>query len=200
MIGPRAARVIPDLAAGSVSALVTLSYSISYAALIFSGPTLEPYLSAGLHVALIAAAVVALVVALLSSVPFAIGGPDSNATAILAVMAASLAGTLTAAGIAGDQAAAAVIWMLTASAVGTGLLVLALGVLRWGRLVRLLPYPVSGGFLAGSGFLVLAGAFKVLTGQSLTWSGVSTLSEVPALAWSTTLLVAVALLFLPRVI
>ncbi len=63
MAGPRLARVVPDLAAGSVSALVTLSYSISYAALIFSGPTLEPFVAAGLHVALIAAAVVALVIA-----------------------------------------------------------------------------------------------------------------------------------------
>ena len=78
--GHRLAGLVPDLAAGSVSALVTLSYSISYAALIFSGPTLEPFVPAGLHVALIAAAVVALVVALLSSAPFAIGGPDSNAT------------------------------------------------------------------------------------------------------------------------
>jgi SulP family sulfate permease len=200
MAGPRLARVVPDLAAGSVSALVTLSYSISYAALIFSGPTLEPFVAAGLHVALIAAAVVALVVALLSSAPFAIGGPDSNATAILAVMAASLTGTLTAAGITGGHAAAAVIWMLTASAVGTGLLVLTLGVLRWGRLVRLLPYPVSGGFLAGSGFLVLAGAFKVFTGQSLTWGHVELLSATPPLAWSITLPVAAALLVLPRII
>lgn len=200
MAGPRLARVVPDLAAGSVSALVTLSYSISYAALIFSGPTLEPFVAAGLHVALIAAAVVALVVALLSSVPFAIGGPDSNATAILAVMAASLTGTLTAAGIAAEHAAAAVIWMLTASAVGTGLLVVTLGALRWGRLVRLLPYPVSGGFLAGSGFLVLAGAFKVFTGRSLTWGHVGSLSDTPPLAWSITLPVAAALLVLPRII
>lgn len=198
--GPRLARLVPDLAAGSVSALVTLSYSISYAALIFSGPTLEPFVAAGLHVALIAAAVVALAVALLSSVPFAIGGPDSNATAILAVMAAGLTGTLGAAGVAAEHAATAVIWMLTVSAVGTGLIVLALGVLRWGRVVRLLPYPVAGGFLAGSGFLVLAGAFKVLTGQPLAWNTVGALGAAPALAWSTTLLVAAALLILPRVV
>ena len=199
-MGPRLARLVPDLAAGSVSALVTLSYSISYAALIFSGPTLEPFVAAGLHVALIAAAVVALAVALLSSVPFAIGGPDSNATAILAIMAAGLTGALSAAGVAAEHAALAVIWMLTASAVGTGLIVFTLGMLRWGRMVRLLPYPVAGGFLAGSGFLVLAGAFKVLTGQSLTWSNVGSLGDAPALAWATTLAVAAALLVLPRLI
>ena len=204
-LGPRGAgrrltALGPDLAAGSVCALVTLSYAVSYAALIFSGPALEPFLSAGLHVALIAAAVVALVVALVSSTPFAIAGPDSNATAILAIMAAGVAGTLTAAGASAERAAAAVLSMLAISAIGTGLIVLALGVLRWGRAVRLLPYPVAGGFLAGSGFLVLAGAFKVLTGQALAWSSLGALQGTPALAWSTALAVAAALLVLPRVI
>jgi SulP family sulfate permease len=203
-LSARAARrltlAIPDLAAGSVSTLVTLSYSISYAAMIFSGGALDPFLPAGLHVALTAAAVVALVVALVSSVPFAIGGPDSNATAILAIMGATLAAALGAAGLAPGQVATAVIWMLAISAVGTGLIVLALGALRWGRLVRLLPYPVAGGFLAGSGFLVLAGAFKVLTGQALEWSGLGAISAVPPLAWATTLPVAVALLVLPRLV
>lgn len=189
---------IPDLAAGSVSALVTLSYSISYAALIFSGPTLEPFLPAGLQVALIAAALVAFVLALSSSLPFAIGGPDSNATAVLAIMATSLAGLLAVRGLPGHQVATAVLLMLAASAVSTGLLVFLLGVFRWGRLVRLLPYPVAGGFLAGSGFLVLAGAFKVLTGQSLTWSGLLVLPTVPGLAWVTALAVASALLIVPR--
>lgn len=198
--GQRLVGLAPDLAAGSVSALVTLSYSISYAALIFSGPTLEPFVAAGLHAALIAAAVVALAVALLSSAPFAIGGPDSNATAVLASMAAGLTGMFTAAGLAPEHAAAAVIWMLAISAVGTGFIVLILGVLRWGRAIRLIPYPVAGGFLAGSGYLILAGAFKVLTGQPLTWSTVGALADAPALAWATTLLVATALVVLPRLI
>ena len=189
---------ISDVGAGSVSALVTLSYSVSYAALIFSGPALEPFLPAGLHVALTAAALVALVVALASSVPFAIGGPDSNATAVLAVMAASVVATLATRGLSGPPVAGAVLLMLVASAVLTGLLVLLIGVLRWGRLVRLLPYPVAGGFLAGSGFLVLSGAFKVLTGQPLTWKGLEVLPLVPGLAWITALVVAAGLLTVPR--
>jgi SulP family sulfate permease len=196
----RLTRAVPDLAAGSVSALVTLSYSISYAAMIFSGGALDPFFPAGLHVALVSAAVVALVVALLSSAPFAIGGPDSNATAILTIMATTLTGALGAAGLAPERVATAVIWMLAITAVGTGLIVLALGALRWGRVVRLLPYPVAGGFLAGSGFLVLAGAFKVLTGQALAWSTLGAISAVPGLAWAIALPVAVALLTLPRLL
>jgi SulP family sulfate permease len=92
---PRLLRLAPDVTAGSISALVTLSYSVSYAVLIFSGPTLEPFLARGFRAALVAAALVALVVAVKSSFPFAIAGPDSNASAILAVMAAGLTHVLT---------------------------------------------------------------------------------------------------------
>ena len=50
-----------------------------YAALIFSGPELQPYLSAGIQVSLTTAWLVALIVALGSCFEFAIGGPDANA-------------------------------------------------------------------------------------------------------------------------
>jgi len=191
-------RFAPDVTAGSISALVTLSYSISYAVLIFSGPTLEPFLARGFHAALVAAALVALVVALKSSFPAAIAGPDSNASAILAVMAAGVTRTL--ADTLGERVASSVVLMLILTAVLSGLIVWLMGLLRWGRLVRLIPYPVCGGFLAGSGFLLLAGAFKVLTGQSLGWSTVYLLAGEPALAWGTAFAVAIALLVLTRVV
>ena len=191
-------RFAPDVTAGSISALVTLSYSISYAVLIFSGPTLEPFLARGFHAALVAAALIALVVALKSSFPAALAGPDSNASAILAVMAAGLTRAL--AGTPGERVASSVVLMLILTAVLSGLIVWLLGLLRWGRLVRLIPYPVCGGFLAGSGFLLLAGAFKVLTGQSLGWSTVHLLAEEPVLAWGTAFAVAITLLVLTRVV
>src|SRR5258705_7486414 len=177
----RVLRFATDVTAGSVSALVTLSYSVSYAVLIFSGPTLEPFLARGFRAALVAAALVAFVVALKSSFPFAIGGPDSNASAVLAVMAAGLTQTLTEAHLPGERVANTVVLMLALTAIGAGLIVSLLGFLRWGQLVRLIPYPVSGGFLAGSGFLLLAGAFKVSPGQSLGWSTPCARGDAPPL-------------------
>ena len=197
---PRLLRFAPDVTAGSVSALVTLSYSVSYAVLIFSGPTLEPFLARGFRAALVAAALVALVVAMKSSFPFAIAGPDSNASAILAVMAAGLTHALIEARVPGEQVANAVVLMLGLSAIAAGIIVSLLGLLRWGQLVRLIPYPVCGGFLAGSGFLLLAGACKVLTGQSLGWSTLSALAGQPPLAWGTALAVAITLLVLTRTV
>ncbi|HTY79474.1 MAG TPA: SulP family inorganic anion transporter [Candidatus Bathyarchaeia archaeon] len=196
----RLLRFAPDVTAGGVSALVTLSYSVSYAVLIFSNPALGPFLAWGFRAALITAAVAALVVTLQSSFPFAIAGPDSNATAVLAVMSAGLTQTLVTAGLPGERVAGAVVLMLVLSAVGAGLLVSLLGLLHWGRLVRLIPYPVCGGFLAGSGFLLLAGAFKVLTGQSLDWGTILLVASQPALAWGTAFAVAVVLLVVPRIV
>src|SRR5262249_58963685 len=133
-----------DLPAGAVAALVTLSYSISYAALIFSGSSLEPFLSSGLHAALIAATVQAMVVALTSSLPFAIAGPDSNATAILAVMAAGLAAAGSTSFVSAERLAPTVLLMLAGTAglnrpVGVGV-----GAPPWGRGAPLLPLPGAG--------------------------------------------------------
>ena len=99
-----------------------------------------------------------------------------------------------------EQVANAVVLMLGLSAIAAGIIVSLLGLLRWGQLVRLIPYPVCGGFLAGSGFLLLAGACKVLTGQSLGWSTLSALAGQPPLAWGTAIAVALALLVLTRTV
>jgi len=188
-----------SLAAGSLSAIVTLSYSISYGALIFSGPELQSFVPSGLHAALMAAWIVALVVALGSSFKFAIAGPDSNATAILAVMSASVATSLAQANAKPIEIAATVLVMLTLSAVLTGAFVLVLGLIGGGRMIRFLPYSVLGGFLAGTGYLIVTGAFKVLTGHALVWSQLTALPPVHPLAWSITGLVAIALLIFPRI-
>lgn len=48
-----------------------------------------------------------------------------------------------------------------------------LGTMRCGSLVQFIPFPVVGGFLAGSGFLLLGGAFDIVTGHTLglaAWS------------------------------
>src|SRR5262249_10977895 len=114
-----------DLLAGLVVALVTITFSISCAALIFSGPLAE-YLPLGIACAVISACVTALVVAWRSSLPLAIAGPDSHGSAVLAVIAAGIASTIG----DPDQTAATVFAVLAVSSVLTGLFLFALGWLR----------------------------------------------------------------------
>lgn len=159
----RIKNVLPDLSAGFLTALVTLSYSASYAALIFSG-ALSTYLSAGLFAAMVSCIVVVTVVAVKSSLRFAIAGPDSNATAILAATIAGLSSHVR--DRMGEAAVLPTILMtLSVSALVTGILLYLLGYFRQGRVVRFIPYPVVGGFLAGTGYLLLEGVCRVMTGH-----------------------------------
>ena len=57
---------------------------------------------------------------------------------------------------------------------------------RMGRAIRYVPYPVVGGFLGATGWLILFGAIRVITGQRLQFATLDrfanalTLSELAA--------------------
>jgi len=190
---------LPNLTGGTLSALVTLSYSLSYGTLIFSGIHLQQHVAVGLQAALMAAWVVAMIVAMGSSFPFAIAGPDSNATAILALMAAFTAEKLAKGGAPPTTVVATVLALLLMSAIIVGVVVYAIGFFKRGKLVRFLPYPVIGGFLAGTGFLILGGGFKVMTGYALSIENIVTYGlKIPPQAWLPALAVAAGLFVIPR--
>ena len=194
----RIKNVLPDLSSGFLTALVTLSYSASYAALMFSG-ALSIYLPAGLFAAMVSCIVVVTVVALKSSMHFAIAGPDSNATAILAAIIAALSSH--ARDRLGETAVLPTVLMtLSLSALITGLLLYLLGHFRQGRVVRFIPYPVVGGFLAGTGYLLLEGVCRVMTGHPPSEITVESIAAVPWVSYVPTLAVAAALLVLTRTV
>ena len=160
------ARLI-DLFAGAICSTLSIAYSLSYAALIFAGP-LEQQLSYGVAVTFLSAAIAGAVVALRSSLPFAIAGPDSSAVVIFAAMTASLVRQLVAQG-RNELVEPVIIAMSLATAL-TGLLLCVLGFTRAGRAIRFVPYPVIGGFLGATGWLMITGAIQVVTDQAPTYS------------------------------
>jgi SulP family sulfate permease len=170
-------RLAADLFAGLVVGVVTLTFSISCAALVFSGP-LARDLPLGIASAIVSASVTALVVAWRSSLPLAIAGPDSHGSAVLAIMAAGIASSLS----DPDQAAATVLAVLVLSTVVTGVFLYALGRLRVGHYVRFIPVPVVGGFLAGAGLLIVRGSFVVMADVPLGFHGLPDLIQAAAAA------------------
>lgn len=152
-----------SLIAGLLSGLVTLTYSVSYAAFIFSDGALKDRLDLGMGIALMSAVVVAAVVAWRSSFVFTIAGPDSNASAILQLMA----GAVVVSGLSEESTLSTVVVMLAISSIAVGAVLWVIGLMKQGYLVRFIPYPVLGGFLAGTGWLIATGSFKVMTGNSL---------------------------------
>jgi SulP family sulfate permease len=157
---PLLRRLAADLFAGLIVGLVTLTFSVSCAALVFSGP-LAPSLPVAIASAVISASVTALVVAWRSSLRHAIAGPDSHGSALLAVMAAGIVGAVA----DPERAAPTVMAAVVLSSLFTGLFLYTLGRLRVGHAVRFIPFPVVGGFLAGAGWLIAVGSFKVMTDQ-----------------------------------
>jgi SulP family sulfate permease len=157
--------VMRDILGGTAAGVLTVSFGLSYALLIFGGP-LAPYLSYGVAATFIASAILAAVIGVGSSLPFAIAGPDSSTAAMTGILASSIVERM----LATDPSAPvlpAVLITLAMTTVLTGVVLCCFGMTRMGRAIRYVPYPVVGGFLAATGCLILLGAVRVITGYSL---------------------------------
>jgi SulP family sulfate permease len=179
-----------DVAAGAVSTLVMLCYAMSLGTMIFSAD-LARYAMLGVPTALVSCVVTALVIALTSSMRLNIGGPDSNAAAFLAGVATGVASSVRADGGSPQTLILTVLIAIALCSVVTGIVLYAIGSSRRSRSLQFLPYPVLGGFLAGTGYLLLAGAFRVLTGEPLHWRTLGSLAHAHWLAWIPALVVGV---------
>jgi sulfate permease, SulP family len=169
--GPSLRASLRDLLAGTICSILSVAYCLSYAALIFSGP-LKPWLSYGISATFLSAAIAAAVIALRSSLPFAIAGPDTSTSAVTATLAAAMTAQLVAEGNTNLLPPVLIVIALVTAA--TGIVLCFLGLSRTGRAIRFIPYPVIGGFLGATGWLMILGAIQVITDQRLT---LTTLSE-----------------------
>ena len=142
-----------------------LVFAVSFATLVFDGPEAPAgALAAGASFVLFGGAATAAVVAARSSLP-AIAEVQDGPSAIFAVMAAAIYGTE---GIDETAKLPTLEAAIICTTVSTGAIMSLLGKYKLGNIVRLLPSPVTGGFLAGTGYVLTAGAFKVLSGSSNT--------------------------------
>ncbi len=192
----RPRHLLPNLTIGVVIGLVEIVIAISFAAIIFSGD-LSSFIIYGLGLALIGAALSGAVVALLSTLPGTIGSNQSSPAVVMAVIAAGIASVLAAAGSSDKELLATVLVSIALVSLLTGAVLFVLGYFELGSLVRFLPYPVIGGFLAGTGWLLLTGSIEMLTDLSLTPNNLGLLFETDLLVrWLPSLVFAVVLLFL----
>lgn len=149
---------------GGVLGVDALGNCLAIAGLIFAGP-LAIGLGAGVVLALIASIVSALALMRYSSLRPALGIAQDTTIALLASAAASAAALAT-----GDQAAPVMtaLAVVGVSTLVTATLLIAVGWLGLGRFIGLLPYPVSVGFLASSGWLLCMAALALLVGGAQT--------------------------------
>jgi sulfate permease, SulP family len=191
------------VAAGVIIGAVEAILAISFAALVFGG-YLEDFIPDGIALYLGAAALTLAILAWRAGTRGVVGGMQAATAAVLAVVAAT-----TAVGTFGspERAFLTVVAATLAVTVLSGAIFLVLGMLRRGNLIRFVPYPVVGGFLAGAGWLLLKGGIYVASGESPSTSTIGDLTDstvlqlwLPALAFGVILLIATRLVKRPLVI
>ena len=180
-------KAVPALSAGFTSGLGLLVAQVAFGSFIYSGP-LAPYSSQGVGLVLFGNFAACLVIA------FAGGyrGVISGLSPALVIVMASIASTMEA---QGDGLFVTTAGALMISAMATGVCCLMIGRFRLANLVRFIPYPVAGGFVAGIGGAVFLAAMSLM-GADLDWRAVPALLEPPLLwKWGPGVAYGIALYF-----
>jgi SulP family sulfate permease len=175
--------VVGAVLGGLIAGVIGIAVSISFAALVFRGD-LGDALPTGIGLSLVGSSILGFVAASRSAFPFAIAGVQDSTAAILAVATAGLATQ-----VAGAPLPTTVAVIVTATVV-MGAVLYTVGRLRLGEVARYMPFPVVGGFLVATGFLLIQGAAGILgRGQS----GVELLEFSSIMLWVPGVVVGCAL-------
>jgi SulP family sulfate permease len=175
---------------------LTVIFSVSLAALIFRGQ-LAPYLPFGIGMTLFTAIAVGTIITFTSSLSNAIAIPSDRTAPMLAILTGSLAAGFPAG--ESERLLPTCLAALVFSAMLTGVALLLLGRNRLGQIIRFLPFPVIGGFMAGAGLLLVKGALTVATGIEINLGEIPELFEpAMALRWVPSLAVAIVIVLVAR--
>jgi SulP family sulfate permease len=189
------AQLWPILTAAAISGLVITTYQVSFGSLIFSGG-LAPYLASGIGFCLMGVVIIASVEALLSGTPGLVAMPTVGSAVIAATLAANI---VAAPGATPERLFPTVTAAITLGALLTGAAFLTLGRFGLGNLIRYIPHPVIGGFLAGTGWLVVSGAMKTMNGLPLSLANLGKFASPEALLrWLPGVIYGVAMLLIGR--
>lgn len=190
-------KLIPSLTAGLIIGVTDVSVEISLAALIFSG-ALAPFVAHGIGFILFGAFTILLVGALTSSIPGTITIPQDTPAAILALIAAGVVSNMSTSATLDETFTTAVTAIILTSLLA-GLIFLLFGRFKLSGFARFIPYPVVGGFLAGTGWLLVKGGLSVMTDMSLTLETFPRLFRTESLIhWLPGVIFALALLLVLR--
>lgn len=157
--------ILRSVLASAIIWLLMASAMPSYAGLIFQGK-LSGYFAAGLAIVLASEIVVVLVTSLFSSDHATQVVPQSPTAVIQGLIAASAVDALPA-DLPPEELFATVLLVIVLSSILAGTFLVLLGMVRAGGLIRYIPYPIVGGFMAGLGWLIFDAGFRVLVGLRL---------------------------------
>jgi sulfate permease, SulP family len=206
----RSAGKVVSLAAGVIIGAVEAVLAIAFAAFVFGG-LLVDRLADGIGLYLVAAALTLGILAWRAGRRGVVGSVQDAAAAVLAVVAATTAARVAditrvaqMSGLKDYRTPDVFLTVIAATLVVTilcGVVFLALGTFRLGNLVRFVPYPVVGGFLAGTGWLLFKGGVYVSSGIEVHLRTIGIMLYTETLKhWLTALVFGLILLFAVRLV
>jgi len=174
--------IVPSIIAGVIGGIIKIVAAMAFSALIFTG-TLAAYLPQGIGIVLFGFLLFAVISTFTASYPVNINTPQDIPIAIIALIA-----TTVMANSGKDWDAETTFQFIFVTIALTSILVgiffFILGTLKLGKLVRFIPYPVVGGFLAGTGWLIVKFAFIMTAGMGLSLDNVVSLfDQATLLKW-----------------
>ena len=176
---------------GALIALLNISVAVSVAALLFA-QTDQRLMVPGIAILLIGTLVTGLGGTLFSGYKAVVCSPRNGLIPVFAVIVSSIYVSFGSEYSISVQATIIVAIMVTTTF--AGLFLLLLGRLKLGNLVRYIPYPVTGGFFAGIGYIFIQGGLTVASGRDANLDAITDLQFIqlvtPAVALALCLIIA----------
>ena len=177
---------VHGIAVGAVCGLLAIVQSISYGSLLLPSGG-QSFATIAIGMALFSSAVLAAITPLISSTRGVISITQGVSTVALTSVLGAVAASMTTGSQPAVLATLAAATALTTLSIGA--VSLALGAFKLGRFIRFAPFPVIGGVLAGSGWLILHGGVDLIAGPSVLQDPAGVLRD-PAFLVKTGLVVA----------
>ena len=172
--------IVPSIIAGIIGGIIKIVVAMAFSALIFTG-TLAAYLPQGIGIVLFGFFLFAVISIFTSSYPVNINTPQDIPIAIIALIATTVMAT-SGKDWDADTTFQFIFVTIALTSILVGIFFFILGSLKLGKLVRFIPYPVVGGFLAGTGWLIVKFAFIMTAGMGLSLANIVSLFDQATLS------------------
>ena len=167
--------IVPSIIAGVIGGIIKIVAAMAFSALIFTG-TLAAYLPQGIGIVLFGFLLFAVISTFTASYPVNINTPQDIPIAIIALIATTVMAT-NGKDWNAETTFQFIFVTIALTSILVGIFFFILGSLKLGKLVRFIPYPVVGGFLAGTGWLIVKFAFIMTAGMGLSLDNVVSLFD-----------------------
>ena len=169
-----------DLFGGITAGIVALPLALAFGIQAFSGVTDPSSASLGAYVGLTGAMLLGFFAALFGGTHSQISGPTGPMTVVTATL-------VTGAWTASNGSISEVMLSMVLAAIFCGIFQILFGLIKIGKYVRYIPYPVLSGFMSGIGVIIILQQIYPLLGQSKGGSMIELLVGLPGAVASTSI-------------